>query len=102
MLLASGGADRVVRLWDVRTGTPLDILQGHSGRIWSIAFSPDGMILASGSHDGSIRLWDVHMGTLLHTLRSERPYERMNITHVRGLTSVQIAALKALGAVEDE
>jgi WD40 repeat protein len=60
------------------------------------------MILASGSHDGSIKLWDVHMGTLLHTLRNERPYERMNITHVQGLTSAQIAALKALGAVEEE
>jgi WD40 repeat protein len=86
----------------VASGTPLDTLQGHTDRIWSIAFSPDGMILASGSHDGSIKLWDVHMGTLLHTLRSERPYERMNIAHVRGLTSTQIAALKALGAVEDE
>jgi len=36
----------------------------------------------------------------LKTLRSDRPYERMNITGVKGLTEAQKATLKALGAVE--
>ena len=39
--LASGGGDGVVRLWDVATGQPLSTLTGHTGHVFSVAFSPD-------------------------------------------------------------
>jgi hypothetical protein len=42
----------------------------------------------------------VQTGECLRTLRSARPYERMNITGATGLTAAQVATLKALGAVE--
>ena len=35
------------------------------------------------------------------TLRCDRPYERMNITQVKGLTEAQRATLKLLGAIEE-
>jgi WD40 repeat protein/DNA-binding SARP family transcriptional activator len=105
-MLASGSDDQTVRLWDVAnaraldTGQLLRTLQGHSGAIWSVRFSPDGSILASGSEDKTIKLWDVQTGECLKTLRADRPYERMNITGVTGLTEAQKATLKALGAIE--
>jgi WD40 repeat protein/DNA-binding winged helix-turn-helix (wHTH) protein len=100
--LASGSNDRTVRLWDGQTGQPLKMLQEHTAPVWSVAFHPDGRTLASGSEDETIKLWDVQTGQCLKTLRADRPYERMNITGVTGVTAVQKAVLKALGAVEED
>ena len=47
--LASGGEDKIVRLWDAKTFTLLKTLKGHTGRVNALAFSPDGKTLASGS-----------------------------------------------------
>jgi WD40 repeat protein len=64
-----------------------------------VAFNPDGSTLVSGSRDETIKLWDVRTGECFKTLRPDRPYERMNITGVTGLTEAQKASLRALGAV---
>jgi WD40 repeat protein len=58
-VLASGGFDGMVRLWDVPAGTGLGALAGHQGYVWDVAWHPDGRMLASAGEDGSIRLWDV-------------------------------------------
>ena len=44
-----------------------------------------------------------HPIRLLHlrTLRRDRPYERLTITGIQGLTQAEIATLRALGAIED-
>jgi len=47
---------------------PLLDLEGHTGGVNTVAFSPDGHTLASGSDDSSVRLWRLPDGTLLHTL----------------------------------
>ena len=56
--IASGGRDRLVRLWDAATGEELVRLPGHSDYVYSLAFSPDGKTLVSGSGDTTLRLWD--------------------------------------------
>lgn len=58
-LLACGGADRTVRLWDVTSRAEQAVLKGHSDFVHSVAFSPDGKQLVSGGEDRTLRLWDV-------------------------------------------
>jgi WD40 repeat protein len=44
-------------------------LEGHSGGVNSVVFSPDGSRVASGSDDWTARIWDVQMGECQHTLK---------------------------------
>ncbi len=106
-VLLSGGIDGRLRWWDVHSGQCIRVREAHQGIVQALKVSPDGSRLASCGNDGTIRLWDLEsghsLGTLrLGTLRRDRPYERLTITGIRGLTQAEIATLRALGAVEDE
>jgi len=80
----------------------INTLKGHNHWVSSVAFHPSNKIFASGSYDGAINLWSLKGITKLRTLRAKRPYERMNITQVKGLTYTQKEMLKSLGAIEEK
>ncbi len=100
-VLISCNSHESIKLWDISTGECLNTLRGHLGAIWSIAICPQGETIASASQDETIKLWNFKTGKCIKTLRAERPYERMNIAGVKGLTEAEKATLKALGAVEN-
>ncbi|KAM5445021.1 hypothetical protein MferCBS31731_000480 [Microsporum ferrugineum] len=57
-------------------GAELQILEGHSSRVMSVAFSPDGRLLASGSDDKTVKLWDPTTGAELQTLEGHLGWVR--------------------------
>ncbi|HZU34640.1 MAG TPA: hypothetical protein VFA18_01955 [Gemmataceae bacterium] len=71
-LLASGGGDGVIKLWDPVTGEERATLDKHFGPVQAVAFSPDGQTLASGDgfEDSTVRLWDVQ--TSVQRMRKSR------------------------------
>jgi WD40 repeat protein/tRNA A-37 threonylcarbamoyl transferase component Bud32 len=65
-----GAMQRKVKVWEVSTGKEILTVEGHGGRVNSVAFSPDGRRLASGSDDKSVKIWDARTGQELLTLRA--------------------------------
>jgi WD40 repeat protein len=57
-ILATAGADRAVRIWEVGTRHEVAALEGHSGPVLALAASPDGDWFCSGGADGTIRVWE--------------------------------------------
>jgi WD40 repeat protein len=63
--LASGSADRTVRLWDGRTGREVAVLRGvpiDFGDVASLCFSPDGKAIVSAGRNQTAFLWDARTG----------------------------------------
>jgi WD40 repeat protein len=57
-LLATGGRDGIVRLWDPASGKQVHELAGHDGEVSSLAWSPDSRRLVSAAGNVAI-VWDV-------------------------------------------
>ncbi|XP_065170258.1 autophagy-related protein 16-1 isoform X2 [Atheta coriaria] len=69
-MLATGGADRKVRLWDVSKGSPdsRGVLQGSNAGVMSVDFDSTGTLLLGASNDFASRVWSVVDQRLKHTL----------------------------------
>jgi WD40 repeat protein len=68
-LLATGGGDGTIRLWDPATGELVRILLGEP--VLSLSWSVDGKVLAAGSED-TTRLWEADTGRLLRRIPAGR------------------------------
>jgi len=68
-VLAIGGKDGRVSLWNLQSGAMVFESKKHSAIVNAIAFSPDGKLMATGSDDRSAIIWEVGSGKARRTLK---------------------------------
>ncbi len=71
-MFASGGADKSLRLWNLKTLDPVRTYRKHGDFISAVAFRPDGRYVASASLDGEIRIWSVSSRRMIRRLRGHK------------------------------
>jgi WD40 repeat protein len=72
----SGSWDRTLRLWDLKSGETIHLLQGHTEGVRAVAVTADGRRTVSGSWDETLRLWDLDSGSEITIFTAERPMHR--------------------------
>ncbi|KAJ7145659.1 quinon protein alcohol dehydrogenase-like superfamily [Mycena epipterygia] len=72
-VIATSSWDKTVRIWSMKSGKSVHVLEGAQGQSWSGAFSPDGELVAAGAGDLMARIWRIDTGELLHTLGGYAP-----------------------------
>ncbi len=65
-LIAVGGKDKTISLFDSKTRHALREFTGHNDMVFRMVFTKDGKSLLSASGDGTVRLWNVATGEELH------------------------------------
>ena len=58
-MLASGGVDNQIKIWNVKTGQELLNIQGHEHLVSGVKFSHDGKKLVSSSFDKTLKIWEL-------------------------------------------
>ena len=66
-LIATGSADKTIKLWETTTGLLVNTLTGHFHHVNTVVFSSDNL-LASGSLDKTVRIWNTNTGAVVHIL----------------------------------
>lgn len=74
---------RTLRVWDLRTGTCVRVLAGHSAAVTTGALTADGSMAVSGGLDG-LRVWDVASGRCLREIEIDGGVLRVSITERAG------------------
>lgn len=100
-LIATVSNDGILAWWDVQTGECIRQVQTNQGKVNTLRMSADERWLATSSEGGEIVIRDSYSGEVVKPLRRDRPYERVDITGIRGLTDAQKVTLLELGAVEN-
>ena len=65
-------ADKMVKIWDLTTWKPVATLEGHTGYILAVAYSPNGDRLASAGDNEIIKVWNTKNNKQLMSFGAKR------------------------------
>ncbi|KAK6447814.1 hypothetical protein FP744_10004064 [Trichoderma asperellum] len=74
--VVSGAENGTIRIWDMTTSRCVRVLEGHTYKIASVAFSEDNQLIISGSDDGTVKIWDAATGVCVKTLGTRSAHGR--------------------------
>jgi WD40 repeat protein len=74
-ILASGGYDDEIVLWNAATGVPFGSIKAKNETISCLTFSHDDRLLAAGNKEGEIKVWEVKARKMLRTFSMPGDYE---------------------------
>jgi len=84
--IASGGADKYMRTFEIATGQVLRRFEGHTNYVLGVAWKSDGQTLATSSADNTIKVWDAETADQRLTV----PNMTRHITAIRFVGSSDI------------
>ncbi|CBX92874.1 similar to WD repeat protein [Plenodomus lingam JN3] len=67
-IIASGGPESIVRVWDARTGKRITKFVGHTDNVRDILLAQDGDTILTGSSDQTVKVWSMTAGRCMYTL----------------------------------
>jgi WD40 repeat protein len=76
--LASCGADKFVKTWEVPSGKFIKAFEGHTHHVLDVGWTPDGKQLASGGADNNVKIWDFEKGEQVRTIQAHQK----QVTHL--------------------
>ena len=71
-LMATGGADQIIKVWEPKKGAATSTLQGTLGSVLDVRFTPDDQFMVAAGADGALRMWNVESGRSKHTLTGHK------------------------------
>jgi WD40 repeat protein len=72
MKLATCGADKFVKVWEVPSGKFLKSFEGHTHHVLDVGWKPDGKLLASAGADNNVKVWDYEKGEQARTINAHQ------------------------------
>jgi WD40 repeat protein len=94
-LLAAGGADALVHVWDLASRKLLKTLNAHKARVLGLAFSGDSKRLATAGSDQTMQVWNVT------TWEQVMRYDVAGPVHAVALSASGNTLLGAVGGADD-
>ena len=70
--LATCGADKFVKVWEVPSGKFLKSFEGHTHHVLDVGWKPDGKLLASAGADNAVKVWDYEKGEQARTINAHQ------------------------------
>ena len=70
--MVTSSLDKTLCLWNLKDGTVLKKMKGHSGGVVAVAVSGNSKLIASGDSKGELIAWDGDGGSLTKAIKAPR------------------------------